>query len=146
MTFHKAIPVTVVNLYTGTRRRFSTCGKAGECIGVCSTKVAQMAKTGSTYLNWFVYLTGNSDGVEAKITALMAKYRMEGPTIRQREKKTNGGLVSLRIDDKTVIMVTPDKATPEYAEQWRQRHDADRRHTVTHEWYNKNDIIKPYKH
>lgn len=121
MTFHKAIPVTVVNLYTGTRRRFSTCGKAGECIGVCSTKVAQMAKTGSTYLNWFVYLTGNSDGVEAKITALMAKYRMEGPTIRQREKKTNGGLVSLRIDDKTVIMVTPDKATPEYAEQYRQK-------------------------
>lgn len=33
-------------------------------------------------------------------------------------------MVSLRIDKHTVIMVTKDKATPEYAEEWKAKHKA----------------------
>lgn len=147
MTYRPPIPVTVVNLETGERRRFSSCQYASRVIEVSSTKLLEMVKSGSIYRNWYVFATGKTPDVEAKIRAKTEFYRMNGPTTRKGGRKTNGGLVSLRIDAKTVIMVTPDKATDEYAEQWRQRHDRDSRHSrPNHEFIEKNDIIKYERH
>ena len=147
MTYRPPIPITVVNLETGERRRFRSCQHASRVIEVSSTKLLEMVKSGSIYRNWYVFATGKTPDVEAKISAKTEFYRMNGPITRKGGRKPKGGLVSLRIDAKTVIMVTPDKATEEYAEQWRQRHERDSRQSRSaHEWLDKNDIIKYERH
>lgn len=50
------------------------------------------------------------------------------------------GKVSLRIDSRTVIMVTPDKATQEYAELWKARHEASQKGD-RHDWIDGNEKI-----
>lgn len=57
--------------------------------------------------------------------------------------KTKGKneLVSLRIDAKTIIMVTPDKATEEYAERWRQIYERDSRNKLTRTFKDANNVI-----
>lgn len=49
--------------------------------------------------------------------------------LNERQAMPKPKLVSLRIDSRTIILVKPENATPEYAEQWRQRHEADKKRT-----------------
>jgi hypothetical protein len=42
----------------------------------------------------------------------------------KEKKPTKKWMVSLRIDRHTVIMVPPEKATPEYAEEWKAKYRA----------------------
>lgn len=58
-----------------------------------------------------------------------------------RKKK----LVSLRIDAKTVILVTPDKANEEYARKWKERHEQDVRHTCRKEFVDANNALNAPK-
>ncbi len=63
-----------------------------------------------------------------RIRQLAAKWRREGMPIRPYRRKSeteanSDSLVSLRIDSHTIILVPPEKATEEYARQWRERHD-----------------------
>ena len=71
-----------------------------------------------------MYFCPASD-IEAKterIRFLSDKWKKEGMPVKQRNAtKPQESLVSLRIDSHTVIMVTPEKATPEYAEQYREK-------------------------
>lgn len=53
--------------------------------------------------------------------------------------------VPLRVDSKTVIYVTPDKANEKYAEEWRQRHNADVRHSVCYETVSKDETMPATK-
>lgn len=55
----------------------------------------------------------------------MTKHRdkSKAVVVANQMKPADDSLVSLRIDRHTVILVTPDKATPEYAQQWREKHE-----------------------
>ena len=130
-----AVAVTVVDLDSGETRSFPSIAKAAAWMCVEKTKASYMVNHGQQYLNWYCYPTGE-DRTEL-IEALKSRYKhYQKPVAKRKKAKTE--LVSLRIDAKTVIMVTPDKATPEYAEQWRQRHQADVKHTARYEFANPN--------
>lgn len=64
--------------------------------------------------------------------------------IGERQALPKPKLVSLRIDSRTIILVKPENATPEYAELWKARRDAcekgSKRDVVT-----MNDLIKKQK-
>ena len=64
--------------------------------------------------------------------------------LNERQAMPKPKLVSLRIDTRTVILVKPENATPEYAELWKARRDAcekgSKRDVVT-----MNDLIKKQK-
>jgi hypothetical protein len=55
-----------------------------------------------------------------RIRYLSNKWIKEGMPIKG-PRKPKPKLVPLRLDSHTVILVKPEKATPEYAEQYRQK-------------------------
>ena len=128
-----AVAVTVVDLDSGETRSFPSIAKAAAWMRVDITTAREMVYNGKQYLNWYCYPTGE-DRTEL-IEAHRSRYKHYQKPVA-KGKKAKAELVSLRIDAKTVIMVTPDKATPEYAEQWRQRHQADAKHTARYERQN----------
>ena len=137
---NKAVAVTVVNLETGHKKDFPSIGKAAAwmCISTCTAQ--KMLVSRRAYQKWFVFRQGQDKDVEATITTLKSIYKKNGPIRRARHNEDD--LVSLRIDRNTVIMVPKWKATPEYAEQWRQRYLADsNRIRERHEFVDLNDSI-----
>lgn len=131
--------VTVVDLATGTTRTYRSATAASVKMGISNTQVLKMLRQRSMYLHWYVYPKGEDAANRAAVAAMMERYRKEGPI--GNTKRSGDGLVSLRIDDKTVIMVKPEKATPEYAEKWRKRYQADVRHRENHVLVKMNDAI-----
>lgn len=69
---------------------------------------------------WYFCRTDEVESKAERIRYLIAKWRKEGMPI-EATRKPKAKLVSLRIDSHTVIMVPPEKATPEYAEQYREK-------------------------
>lgn len=68
--------------------------------------------------------------------------KVKQKTTRQANNDCKGRKqVPLRIDSRTVIYVTPGKATEEYAEQWRRKHEADQRHSCAHEFADQNSKL-----
>lgn len=136
---NKAVAVTVVNLETGHKKDFPSIGKAAAwmCVSTCTAQ--KMLTMRRAYQKWFVYRQGDVKEMQATVTTLMSIYRKNGPI--KRARRNEDALVSLRIDKNTVIMVPKWKATPEYAEQWRQRYMHDQRHRDSHVLVNMNEAI-----
>lgn len=58
---------------------------------------------------------------EGKKRARKLDLSKNGNVDKQKLKALERGKMKLRIDERTIILVTPEKCTPEYAEQYRLR-------------------------
>ena len=131
----------IYDIATGTRSETHSITKAAAKIGCSTSFLGQIIMAGMNTNGFVVTYIEDEQKAIVKLRALQAKGDYKPRKQRKREEK----LVPLRIDARTVIYVTPDKATPEYAEQWRQRHDADSRHTESHEFINSNNTLNTPK-
>lgn len=120
---------------TGRRREFKSISQMAAFIGCANTTCGRVMKSGLHTGDYIIAYIEDEDKAVVKLRTFQEKQNFKAKTKGRKE-------VPLRIDARTVIYVTPDKATPEYAEQWKARHEADERHTTEHEFVNSNDSLK----
>lgn len=123
MTKHrdKSKAVVVADLEDGSLHPMDSLSAAASFMGVSITLVSRMLSQRSASGKYFVYKAGKDKENSQMVTALRSYYHTNGKV--RGMKPADDTLVSLRIDRHTVILVTPDKATPEYAQQWREKHE-----------------------
>ena len=116
------IPTCAVNLETLERKYFPSFVAAAGHTGVGKEQVAKCFHTGTPFNGWYFCPSDKVGEKTERIRYLSNKWIKEGMPIKEpRNTKHNNKLVPLRLDSHTVILVKPEKATPEYAEQYRQK-------------------------
>lgn len=116
------IPTCAVNLETLERKYFPSFTEAAVHTGVGKEQVAKCFHQDTPFNGWYFCPTDKVGEKTERIRYLSNKWIKEGMPIKgPRKPKPKPKLVSLRIDSHTVIMVPPEKATPEYAEQYREK-------------------------
>ena len=122
----KPHPIVAVNLETLERYRFPSFAKAAAFTGTTVTTVVKSYHDDAQHNGWYYCDNPDLEATAVRIRQLSAKWKREGMPIRPYRRKAEpqaSNLVPLRIDSHTVILVPPEKATEEYARQWRERHD-----------------------
>lgn len=122
----KPHPIVAVNLETLERFRFPSFAKAAIATGTTVATVTKCYHDDAQHNGWYYCDNDQLEATAVRIRQLSAKWKREGMPIRPYRRKAEpnaDSLVSLRIDSHTVILVPPEKATEEYARQWRERHD-----------------------
>ena len=119
-------PIVAVNLETLESYPFPSFAKAAAFTGTTVTTVMKCYHDDAQHNGWYYCDNDQLEATAIRIRQLAAKWRREGMPIRPYRRKADpnaDSLVPLRIDSHTVILVPPEKATEEYARQWRERHD-----------------------
>lgn len=115
-------PICVVNLETLDRKTFQSVNSAARHIGFVVDTVRNHFNNDTPFNGWYFCAAAAIDTKTERIRYLSEKWKKEGMPVKQRNAtKPKESLVNLRIDSHTVIMVPLEKATPEYAEQYRQK-------------------------
>lgn len=114
--------VIAINLETLDRHAYPSFVSASEHCGISKYTVQKCYHNDLQYNGWYFCDPSQLEARKERIRYLSDKWKKEGMPIRKRETRQKKDLVSLRIDDHTCILVTPDKATEEYAEIWRQKY------------------------
>lgn len=114
------IPTCAFNLETLERKYFPSFIAAAVHTGVGKEQVAKCFHTDTPFNGWYFCPTDMVESKTERIRYLSNKWIKEGMPIKG-PRKPKPALVPLRIDSHTVIYVKPEKATPEYAEQYREK-------------------------
>ena len=116
----QSIPTCAVNLETLERKYFPSFIAAAVHTGVEKSQVAKCFHQDAPFNGWYFCPTDKVESKTERIRYLSNKWIKEGMPIKG-PRKPKSKLVPLRLDSHTVILVKPEKATPEYAEQYRQK-------------------------
>lgn len=117
------------NLETGERMKFGSVTDAAEHIvrTRASANIAHLVNKRPHHSGWLLVDAVREDELKGFVETWRMRWAKEWRKYKYRNCGARGlrkpKKVALRVDAKTVIMVTPDKATEEYAAQWRARHD-----------------------
>ncbi len=115
-------PTCAVNLETLERKYFPSFTAAAVHTGVGKMQVSKCFRDDTPFNGWYFCPADKVGEKTERIRYLSNKWIKEGmPVKRRNATKPKESLVSLRLDSHTVILVKPEKATPEYAEQYRQK-------------------------
>lgn len=112
------------NLTTGERHEWPSVKTAAEGCGMQASWFTVLLKQKRTTNGWLCAYADDEKSILGKL-----EYHMRsGKYAVNTNAKGKGlkGKVALRIDSRTVIYVTPDKATPEYADEYRKWLDKNR--------------------
>lgn len=113
------IPVTAFNLDTLERKDFDSISKAAVYCRVDKSMLQKYMRNDQMWSGWYWCPTEQADLCQDRVLYLSRRWKAEGKPLAQKYKTTT--LVPLRIDNHTVIYVRPEKATEEYAEQYRKK-------------------------
>ena len=117
-------PISAFSLDTFERRDFTSITKAAEAFFMEQHAMQRLVALGKPRNGWFFCPASLAESVMERVRYLSHQLKLEGKPVKPKcQKKTEkaSALVSLRIDSHTVIMVPPEKATPEYAEYYREK-------------------------
>lgn len=114
------IPTCAVNLETLERKYFPSFIAAAVHTGVSNEQISKCFHQDTPFNGWYFCPTDMVESKTERIRYLSNKWIKEGMPIKG-PRKPKPKLVPLRLDSHTVIYVKPEKATPEYAEQYRQK-------------------------
>jgi hypothetical protein len=114
------IPTCAVNLETLERKYFPSFVAAAVHTGVSKEQISKCFHQDTPFNGWYFCPTDMVESKTERIRYLSNKWIKEGMPIKG-PRKPKPKLVPLRIDSHTVIYVKPEKATPEYAEEYRQK-------------------------
>jgi hypothetical protein len=114
------IPTCAVNLETLERKYFPSFVAAAVHTGVSKEQISKCFHQDTPFNGWYFCPTDMVESKTERIRYLSNKWIKEGMPIKG-PRKPKPKLVPLRLDSHTVILVKPEKATPEYAEQYRQK-------------------------
>ena len=114
------IPVTAFNLDTLERLDFPSMARAADHCLVDKSMLQKYLKNDQMWRGWYWCPTEVADLRMERVLYLSRRWQSEDRPKSYRRKESPK-LVPLRLDSHTVILVKPEKATPEYAEQYRQK-------------------------
>lgn len=116
------VPTCAVNLETLERKYFPTFKAAAVHTGVSKEQISKCFHQDAPFNGWYFCSPDQVEDKTERIRYLSNKWIKEGMPIKGRgNAKPKPKLVPLRIDSHTVIYVKPEKATPEYAEEYREK-------------------------
>lgn len=113
------VPVTTFNLDTLERIDFPSMAHAADHCLVDRSMLQKYLRNDQMWRGWYWCPTDVADQRMERVLYLSRRWKAEGKPIGRKPGKP--ALVPLRLDSHTVILVKPEKATPEYAEQYRQK-------------------------
>ena len=114
------IPVTAFNLDTLERLDFPSMARAADHCLVGKPMLQKYMRNDQMWRGWYWCPTEVADLRMERVLYLSRRWQSEDRPKAYRRKESPK-LVPLRLDSHTVILVKPEKATPEYAEQYRQK-------------------------
>ena len=114
------IPTCAVNLETLEQKYFPTFKAAAVHTGVSKEQISKCFLQDRPFNGWYFCAPDQAEGKAERIRYLSNKWIKEGMPVKGRGN-AKPKLVPLRLDSHTVIYVKPEKATPEYAEQYREK-------------------------
>ena len=114
------VPVTAFNLDTLERHDFPSMARAADYCMVDKSMLQKYLKNDQMWRGWYWCPTADVEAKMDRVQYLSRRWQSEDRPKAYRRKE-QPKLVPLRLDSHTVILVKPEKATPEYAEQYRQK-------------------------
>lgn len=114
------VPVTAFNLDTLERIDFPSMARAADHCLVDKSMLQKYMRNDQMWRGWYWCPTEVADQRMERVLYLSRRWQSDDRPKAYRRKESPK-LVSLRIDRHTVILVKPENATPEYAEQYRQK-------------------------
>lgn len=111
------VPITAFDLNTKRRIDFPSMSTARNYCKVDISTIQKYLHNDQMFRGWYWCLTAEADSKTERMEYLARRWKAAKP-LQPRKAKT---LVSLRIDAHTCILVPREKATPEYAEKYRQK-------------------------
>lgn len=114
------IPVTAFNLDTLERLDFPSMARAADHCLVDKSMLQKYLRNDQMWRGWYWCPTEVADQRMERVLYLSRRWQSEYKPKAYRRKESPK-LVPLRLDSHTVILVKPEKATPEYAEEYRQK-------------------------
>ena len=113
------IPVTAFNLDTLERLDFPSMARAADHCLVDKSMLSKYMRNDQMWRGWYWCPTEVADQRMDRVLYLSRRWQREDRIKAYRNEAPK--LVPLRLDSHTVILVKPEKATTEYAEQYRQK-------------------------
>ena len=112
--------VVGINLTTGERHEWPSVSTAAEGCGMQASWFGHLLRGHQVANGWLCAYADYQDWVAERLEYLKrsGKYSMNK---NKGKGSSTKGKVALRIDSRTVIFVWPEDATPEYAEQYRNK-------------------------
>ena len=114
------IPTCAVNLETLEQKYFPTFKAAAVHTGVSKEQISKCFHQDAPFNGWYFCSPDQVEDKTERIRYLSNKWIKEGMPIKG-PRKPKPKLVPLRLDSHTIILVKPEKATPEYAEEYREK-------------------------
>lgn len=114
------VPVTAFNLDTLERFDFPSMARAADHCLVDKSMLQKYLRNDQMWRGWYWCPTDVADLRMERVLYLSRRWQSEDRP-KAYSRKEPPKLVPLRIDSHTVILVKPEKATPEYAEHYRQK-------------------------
>jgi hypothetical protein len=114
------VPVTAFNLDTLERLDFPSMALAADHCLVDKSMLHKYMRNDQMWRGWYWCPTEVADLRMDRVLYLSRRWQSEDKP-KAYSRKEQPKLVPLRIDSHTVILVKPEKATPEYAEEYRQK-------------------------
>ena len=114
------VPVTAFNLDTLERLDFPSMARAADHCMVDKSMLQKYLRNDQMWRGWYWCPTEVADLRMERVLYLSRRLQSEDRPKAYRRKESPK-LVPLRLDSHTVILVKPEKATPEYAEEYRQK-------------------------
>ena len=114
------VPTCAVNLETLEQKYFPTFKAAAVHTGVSKEQISKCFHQDAPFNGWYFCSPDQVEDKTERIRYLSNKWIKEGMPIKG-PRKPKPKLVPLRLDSNTIILVKPEKATPEYAEEYREK-------------------------
>jgi hypothetical protein len=114
------VPVTAFNLDTLERIDFPSMARAADHCLVDKSMLTKYMRNDQMWRGWYWCPTEVADLRMERVRYLSRRWQSEDRPKACRRKEPPK-LVPLRLDSHTVILVKPENATTEYAEQYRQK-------------------------
>lgn len=114
------VPVTAFNLDTLERLDFPSMARAADHCLVDKSMLQKYLRNDQMWRGWYWCPTEVADLRMERVLYLSRRWQNEDKPKAYRRKE-HPKLVPLRLDSHTVLYVKPEKATPEYAEEYRQK-------------------------
>ena len=114
------VPTCAVNLETLEQKYFPSFIAASVHTGVSKEQISKCFHQDTPFNGWYFCSPDQVEDKTERIRYLSNKWIKEGMPIKG-PRKPKPKLVPLRLDSHTIILVKPEKATPEYAEEYREK-------------------------
>lgn len=138
-------PVTAFGIADGKRRQYPSIRELSRKLKISGSYARRKINSGLPCKGYLLFDDIHADTPETKemLRSVCADFDKHNEEATAKAKRKRDGLVSVRIDSKTVILIKASRWTPDYAERYRAKlHDAQRQAAK----YEPSDFVNQNNH